>query len=130
MGELHLGLEVADRAQAADDRAGAAGAAQVDGQAVERLDLDPIRRCAGLGERLADDADPGLDVEQRRLPRVGKDRHDERVEHVRGTLDDVEVAVGDRVERARDRPRWCSSILRASVEGQRRLAEAALALGC
>ena len=40
MGQLHLGLEVADRAQAADDRAGAAGAAEVDGQAVERGDLD------------------------------------------------------------------------------------------
>ena len=101
VGELHLGLEVADRAQAADDRAGAAGAAEVDGQAVERLDLDPVRRCAGLGERLADDADARLDVEQRRLARVGQDADDDAVEHGRGALDDVEVAVRDRVERAR-----------------------------
>ena len=77
MGELHLGLEVADGAQAADDRAGAPGAAEVDGQAVERLDLDPIGRRVGLGEGLADDPDPRLDIEQRRLPRVGQDGHDD-----------------------------------------------------
>ena len=100
MGELHLALEVADGAQAADDRSGATLAAQVDGQAVEGLDIDPVGRCARLRERLADDADPGLDIEQRRLPRVGQDGDDQGVEHVRGTLDDVEMAVGDRVERA------------------------------
>ena len=51
MGELHLGLEVADGAQAADDRAGAAGLAEVDRQAVERLDLDPVEQRAGLAAR-------------------------------------------------------------------------------
>ena len=84
MGELHLGLEVADRAQAADDRAGAAGAAEVDGQAVERLDLDPIRRRAGVGQRVADDRDPRRRREQRRLARVGEDGDDDPVEDVRG----------------------------------------------
>ena len=57
-------------------------------------------RRAGVGERVADDPDPGLDVEQRRLPRVGEDGHDHAVEDVRGPRDDVEVAVGDRIERA------------------------------
>ena len=49
---------------------------------------------------------------------------------VGGPGDDVEMAVGDRVERAgvdRDRVHRSSC---APIEGQRRLAEAALALGC
>jgi len=43
----HLGLEVADRAQTADDEPGAAPPAQVDGQAVERFDVDAICAIAG-----------------------------------------------------------------------------------
>ena len=107
------------------------GAAEVDGQAVEGLDLDVVERRADVvGERRADDRDARLDRQQRRLPRVREHADDDGVEDGRGTGHDVEVAVGDRVERARiDRDR-CSSILLASVERQRRLAEAALALGC
>ena len=42
-----------------------------------------------------------VDGQQRRLARVGEDGDDDPVEDVRGAPDDVEVAVGDRVERAR-----------------------------
>ena len=52
-------------------------------------------------EGVADDPDPRLDGEQRRLARVREDADDDRVEDDRGAADDVEVAVGDRVERAR-----------------------------
>jgi hypothetical protein len=99
VGELHLGLEVADRAQAPDDRAGPTYAAQVDGQTIERLDLDPVKRPARIAEGIADHPDPRLHIQQRSLARVGQHGDDQRVEHVRGTLDDVEVAVRDRVER-------------------------------
>ena len=101
MGQLHLDLEVADRAQAADDGVGAARPAEVDGQAVERGDLDRVGRRPLGRERLADDPDPRLDRQQRRLPRVGEDGHDHALEDGRGPADHVEVAVGDRVERTR-----------------------------
>ena len=98
--ELHLRVEVADRAQAADDRAGATGAAEVDGQPVERGDLEAfgIDRL-GL-EDGADDPDAGVHRQERRLAWVGEDRDDEPVEHGARPPDDVDVAVGHRVERA------------------------------
>ena len=81
VGELHLRLEVADRPQAADDRGRAAGTAEVDREAVEGLDLDLVDERPGVGaERLADDRDPRLDRQQRRLPRVGQDADDHGVE--------------------------------------------------
>jgi len=40
-----------------------------------------------------------LDVEERRLTGIGEDRDDQAVEDVGGPADDVEVAVGDGVER-------------------------------
>ena len=52
-----------------------------------------------------------VDRQQRRLAGVGEDADDHRVEDARGPLDDVEVAVGDRVERAGvDRDAHASSI--------------------
>jgi len=42
--ELHLGLEVADRAETADDDGGADPVAEVDGQPIEGVDDDPLVR--------------------------------------------------------------------------------------
>ena len=47
VGQLHLRFEVADGAQAADDRGRAAGPAEVDGQAVEGDDVDAAGSDAG-----------------------------------------------------------------------------------
>ena len=100
VGELHLGLEVADRAQAANDRAGATGLAEVDGQAIEGDDVEPVGSDAVGRERGLDDRDPRIDREQRRLARVGEDAHDHAIEDRQRAADDVEMSVRDRVERA------------------------------
>ena len=77
MGELHLGLEVADGPQPADDRRRAMGPAEVDGEALERGHLDAVERRVDLGERLADDADPLIGRQEGRLARVGQDADDD-----------------------------------------------------
>ena len=101
VGELHLGLEVADGPQAADDRAGAAGAAEVDRQAVERVDLDPAERARRPRSRASrmtairvSTASSGA---LRGLARTATMTVSKTAAARR---DDVEVAVGDRVERA------------------------------
>ena len=103
MGELHLGLEVADCPQAANDELGAAGTAEVDGQPVEGGDFDPIGTGtrAARRKRLTDDVDPHLDRQEGLFARVGEDADDDSLEHAGGAPDHVEVAVRDRVERAR-----------------------------
>ena len=100
MGELQLGLEIADRAQATDDRAGAAAAAQLDRQPVERVDLHPVGRNTGATQRLANHSDPSGGVEHGRLAWIGQDGHDQPVEDFGGPFDDIEMAVGDGIERA------------------------------
>ena len=101
VGELHLRLEVGHRAQAADHEPGADPMAEVDGQAVERLDVDPVGQLrAGLGQRRPDDLDPIGRSQQRRLARVLEDGDHDPVEDGDGPAQDVEVAVGDRIEGA------------------------------
>ena len=112
MGQLHLGLEVADGAQTADDRGGATGAAEVDREPIEGDDLDCVRRDRGSRERVADQPDPRLDVEERRFPRVCEDATIDAIEDGGGPGHHVDMTVGDRVERAgvdRDRLHQSSS---------------------
>ena len=68
----------------------------IDQQPVERVDLD-VR--ASL-EHLAHDLDALLHAEQGRFLDVHQDRDDDLVEQVRAPLDDVDVPVGQRIERA------------------------------
>ena len=75
---------------------GAAAAAEIDEQAVELLELEPI---AGVGHRVADEPDALVGGEQRLLALVGRDRDDHVVEQAQRALEDVEVAVRDRIER-------------------------------
>jgi len=75
VGEEHLGLEVADRPQAADDECGADPVAEIDRQPVEGLDRDTARgdRRGGRGKRLVDDGDAFVGREERLLARIGED---------------------------------------------------------
>ncbi len=101
VGELELRLEVAIARRPRTIEPAPTRAAEVDGQPVERLDLDASAASAGVARapsRIT--ATRVVDVEQRRLARVGEDGDDDRVEHARGTRDDVQVAVRDRVEGA------------------------------
>ena len=91
---LELVLEVRDGAQAAHHGAGAHPVHEVDQQAGEAL--DPAPRPI---DHLADRLDPLLDGEQRLLSFVDQHGHDHLVEQRTATLDDVEVAVVDGVER-------------------------------
>ena len=98
LGHLQLVVEVGDRAEALDDRLGAVLLGELDEQALEELDphVGEVRDL--LGEHLL----ALLEGEQRRrLLRVADDGHDHVVEVARGPLDDVEVTVGDGIERAR-----------------------------
>src|SRR5207245_9078184 len=88
---------VAHRAQPADDGGGAAGPGVVDGESVEGADLDAAVESGAL----ADEVDPLLDAEQRRLPRVLEDGDDQLVDDQGGTLENVEMRKGDRVEASR-----------------------------
>ena len=103
-------------AQAADDEAGAAGPAEVDRQAVEALDLDRGRRdrrhaVSGGADRPRSASRRGSSGALRGLSRTADD---DAVEHAAARRDDVEMAVGDRVERARvDRDRLHRSSSRA-----------------
>ena len=95
---LELVVEVGDRPQALHDRLGAVLLGEVDEQALEELDphVGEVRDL--LGEHLL----ALLEREERlRLLRVADHRDDDVVEMARGPLDDVEVTVGDGIERAR-----------------------------
>src|SRR5690348_1087594 len=95
LGHLQLVVEVADRAQALDDGRDVALLAEVDEEAVEGLDAD----VAVLGGDLADQVDPLVDLEQALLGLVDHDRDIDLVIQTGGAGNDVEVSVGDRVER-------------------------------
>jgi hypothetical protein len=69
--------------------------AEVDEQAVEGLDAD----VAVLGGDPADQVDPLVDLEQALLRLVDHHRDVDLVVQPGGAGDDVEVSVGDRVER-------------------------------
>ena len=95
---LQLVVEVGDGPEALHDRLGAVVAGEVDEQALEELDAHVVEVGDLLGEHLL----ALLEREERlRLLRVADDRHDDVVEVARGPLDDVEVTVGDGIERAR-----------------------------
>ena len=93
---LELELEVRHGAQAAHDDLRPAPLDVVDQQPVERIDLD----VGVIREHGPRDLDPLVDREERRLLGVHEDRHDDAVEQPRAAQDDVDVAVGQRIERA------------------------------
>src|SRR5690606_22805106 len=95
LGHLQFVVEVADRAQALDDGGDVALLAEVDEEAVEGLDTD----VAVLGGDPADQVDPLLDLEQPFLGLVDHHRDVDLVVQPGGPGDDVEVSIGDRVER-------------------------------
>ena len=112
MGQLHLRLEVADRAEPADDEVRVARMAEVDREPVEALDDDPLAAQADTVECVTDRRHAFGRREQRRLPWVRKDGDDHPIEHHARAPKDVEVTVGDGVERAgidRDAHRSSSS---------------------
>jgi hypothetical protein len=84
-------------ADAAQQDAGALAAGVVDQQALEGVDLNVGQVSADLAEHLH----PLLHGEERIFLRVEQQGDDQAVEEARGPLDEVEVAVGDRVERPR-----------------------------
>ena len=94
---LELELEVRHRAQPAHDHLRLPPLDVVDQQAVEGVDLD-VRQVL---EDRARDLDPLVHREQRRLLGVDQDRDDDAIEQPRAARDDVDVAVGQRIERAR-----------------------------
>src|SRR5690606_29438284 len=79
------------------DRRDVALLAEVDEEAVEGLDLD----VAELRGDLADEVDPLVDREQALLGLVDHHRDVHDVVQLRGSADDVEMSVGDGVERPR-----------------------------
>jgi len=88
-------------------------------QPVEGVDLH-----LGVGlEHLARDLDPLLHREHRRLLRVDEDGDDDPIEHARAARDDVDVAVGQRIERPGVyRERGHGRLLFPFVKRQRRVA--------
>ena len=95
---LELVFEIGHRPEPAHDDRGADLVDEVHEQDVEAADLqlrrlEPERREVLRGQR-----HPLVRVEQRALFCVDGDRHDQPVHHPEGTLDDVLVARGDRVE--------------------------------
>src|ERR1035437_476248 len=104
VGHLQLRLEVGYGAQATHDERCFGGAAEVDSQTIECLDVNPgrYRHRTAFGDGLAYDRDPLLRRQRRRgLLRIHKDAEDYPVEDGRRARHHIEVAVGDRVERAR-----------------------------
>ena len=101
--QVHLGLgdlalEVDGGAEALDDEVGADLLGDVDDQLGEADDLDVV----DMGERLLDHLLALVEIEERfALLRVAHRRDDHGVEEVGGCLDQLHVAVVDRVERAR-----------------------------
>src|SRR5439155_20975613 len=71
--------------------------AEIDEQAVERLERQAF---AGMRNRVLDELDPLFGREQRLLALVHRDRDDRVIEQAQRALEDVEVAVRDRIERA------------------------------
>src|SRR5262249_47525657 len=84
-----------DGADAADDQMGAAGGGVVDQQAFERSDFD-----VGIGaHHFAEHLRSFFDAEQRILGLIAEYSDNEMLHQAAGPGDQVEVAVGDRIER-------------------------------
>src|SRR6185369_5135780 len=98
---LQLIVEVADRAQAFDDRLDAVGPAEVDQQPMRRLDDDVGGASRMISNGLPDEVHPFVHGEQRVLVLVDPDGHHDLVKQLAGSQDDVEMAVRDGVEGTR-----------------------------
>ena len=94
---LELELEVRHRPQPADDDVGPAARHVVDQQPVEGVHFDIA---VGLEHARAISTRSSM-REQRRLLGVDENRDDDAVEQPRAARDDVDVSVGQRIERAR-----------------------------
>src|SRR5690606_36324563 len=97
LGHLQLVLVVADGPEPADDDGDVLLLAVVHRQAVERVDADVAVLLGGLGDHLG----PFLDGEQALLVLVDQHGDDHLVVQTGGAADDVEMPVGDGVERSR-----------------------------
>jgi hypothetical protein len=99
---LHLGFEVADGPQPADDEAGADPASGLDGEAVEGDDLDArgVRPQGGI-DRFPEAGHALLRRPKGRLLGIHEEGDHDTLEDVRSSPHDVEVAVRHRVEGAR-----------------------------
>lgn len=97
MGHLQLFFKVGEHAQAAQHNARAAIAGVGNGQPAKAIDLNIAQMLGGLpdlGHAL-------LGREQRLLVGVAQDGDDGALEQSAATLDDIEMAEGDRVEAPR-----------------------------
>src|SRR5216684_9167868 len=100
-GHLEFVFEIGDRAQAAQDYAGADRLGEMHQQGVERPDLDPLVVAVfEVAHLVADDLDPLVGREQRALGVIAGDPDDQMIHHIQGAPDDVAMAVGDRIEGA------------------------------
>ena len=97
MGHHELVAHVGRRAQSLDDHVRGALFRKVHQQAVEAVDLNAPQVPQDSLEKLH----PLLDLEQRLLVGIPEDGHKHPVEMPGGPLDDVDMAVGGRVEGAR-----------------------------
>ena len=92
---LELELEVGNGAKPANDDVRFPARHVIDQEPVESIDFDVRLRL----EDLPSDLDPFVHREQRRLFRVHEHRDDDAIEEPRAARDDVDVPVGERVER-------------------------------
>jgi hypothetical protein len=93
---LEFEFEVADRAQSADHHQSAHTLAERHREVREVHDVDlPHAFDDGLDHR-----HPLFDREQRRLPGIDRDRHDHPVEQAHGAAGEIEMTVGEGVERS------------------------------
>ena len=95
--QLQLELEVAHGPEATDHEPGPLPASELDGQALERLDR---HRAAEIGDTGLDERHPLGCREKGLLGGVAQDANDEPIEEARRAADDIEMRVGDGVERA------------------------------
>src|SRR5712691_9826333 len=120
-GHLELVFEIRDRAQPANDDAGADRLGEMHQERVERRYLDPIGAAVfEVVHLVADDLDPLVGREQRPLGVVAGDPDHQMVDDVQGAPNDVAMAVGNRVEGAgidRDAPFHSSSPLLSPASG-------------
>ena len=97
LGHLDLELVVGDGPQSLHDHGVASLTGELDQQAAERghLDAGHARAC------LLEHRDALVDAEHRLLRGVLEHRHHHHLERLARALDDVEVTVGDGIERPR-----------------------------
>src|SRR5665213_34189 len=101
-GHLEFVFEIRHGAQPADDDVGARRLGKAHQQRLESAHLDTLGGGAveRLGDVVAHDLDPLVGREQRPLAVVAGDADDEVVDDLRRAANDVEMAVGDRIEGA------------------------------